>query len=216
MAIASPHLTQKHLDAIKPTDKQVDHADGLVRGLALRVSPGGARTWVLVKRIPNEGVKRIRLGHYSGRASDAPAISVAQDQFPSGLQALSLKQARDEATRVLALINAGRSPAQERAQAKHRVQVHGERGSFGDLLREYVAFREEGTEKRAAATARQITEWRRLTRLLERSAAPLLAMKARDIAPSHVVAVLRPIFHGGVERPKSGRGSGGRQSVGGS
>lgn len=212
---AAPHLTQKHLDAIKPSDKQIDHSDGMVRGLALRVSPGGARTWVLVKRIPGEGVKRIRLGHYAGRAADASALSVARDQFPTGLQALSLKQARDEATRVLALINAGRSPTQERAQAKHRAQIHGERGSFGDLLREYIAFREEGTEKRAAATARQIAEWRRITAQLEREAPALLAMKARDIEPPHVVGVLRPIFHKGVDRPKSGRGSAGRRSAAG-
>jgi integrase len=211
---AAGHLTQKQLDAIRPTDKQVDHVDGMVRGLALRVSPGGARTWVLVKRIPNEGVKRIRLGHYTGRGADTPEVASA-DQFPSGLQALSLKQARDEATRVLALINAGRSPTQERAQAKHRAHVHGERGSFGDLLREYIGFREEGTEKRAAATARQIAEWRRIVAQLEREAPPLLAMKARDIEPPHIVGVLRPIFHRGTDRPKTGRGSAGRRSTSG-
>ncbi|WP_170207512.1 tyrosine-type recombinase/integrase [Luteibacter pinisoli] len=208
---AHPALTQKHLNAIKPTDKQVDYPDGAVRGLALRVSPGGARTWVLVKRIPDEGVKRIRLGHYTGDPGDHTPPPV--DQFPTGLQALSLKQAREEATRVLALINAGRSPSKERRSRRQQAAVHAQRGSFADLLTEYIAHREEGTERRAAATVRQVGEWRRIQAQLERDAGDVLAMTARDVEPSHIVALLRPIFHHGVARPKKGRGSAGRRAA---
>lgn len=211
--MAATSLTQKQLDAIKPTDKQVDHPDGMVRGLALRVSPGGARTWVLVKRIPDEGVKRIRLGHYTGKAGEH--ASPAGDQFPSGLQALSLKQARDEATRVLALINAGRSPSKERTTRRQQAAVHAERGSVSDLLAEYIAYREKGTERRAAAGTRQIAEWRRITAQLERDAGDVMAMKAKDVEPSHIVALLRPIFHHGIARPKKGRGSAGRRATSG-
>lgn len=209
-------LTQKFLDAIKPTDKQVDYADGLVRGLALRVSPGGAMTWVLIKRIPGEGVRRIRLGHYVRQSDVAPTPDTApRDQFPSGLRALSLKQAREEATRTLALINEGRNPVEERERAKHLRAVDSERGTLKDLLQDYVTWRKEGSEKRAPAGDRQIGEWRRIAAKLEEQAPALLSMKARDVEPAHVVALLRPIFHEGTARPKTGRGSKGRQSENG-
>lgn len=209
-------LTQKFLDAIKPSDKQVDYPDGHVRGLALRVSPGGAMTWVLIKRIPAEGVRRIRLGHYVPQMEGAAPFEPApRDQFPSGRRALSLKQAREEATRTLTLINEGRNPAEERERAKHLREVEGEHGTLKQLLLDYVAFRKEGSEKRTAATERQIKEWGRLVRKFGEQAPALLSMKARDVEPAHIVALLRPIFHEGVARPKTGRGSAGRRGVNG-
>lgn len=206
-------LTQKSLDAIRPTDKQVDHPDAHVRGLALRVSPGGAMTWVLVKRLPGAGVRRIRLGHYPGKADTLPLPP--RQGFPTGLEAMSLKQAREEATRVLALINAGRSPTEERAVAKHLHAVKSERGSLEDLLRDYIAWRKAGSESRAPVSERQAAEWLRLVNTLKRQAPPLLAMKAQDIEPAHIVALLRPIFHEGTARPATGRGSKGRVSENG-
>lgn len=209
-------LTQKFLDAIEPSEKQVDYPDGHTRGLALRVSPGGSMTWVLIKRIPGEGVRRIRLGHYV-RQTDAPPVADAapRNQFPSGLRALSLKQAREEATRTLALINEGRNPVEERERAKHLRAVDSERGTLKDLLQDYITARKEGSEKRAPATDRQIKEWARLVSNLQAQAPALLSMKARDVEPAHVVALLRPIFHKGTVRPKTGRGSKGRQSENG-
>lgn len=206
-------LTQKSLDAIRPTATQVDHPDGHVRGLALRVSPGGTMTWVLVKRLPGAGVRRIRLGHYPGTANTLPLPP--RDGFPTGAEAMSLKQAREEATRVLALINAGRSPAEERAMAKHLHAVKCERGSLEDLLRDYIAWRKVGSENRAPVAERQGVEWSRLVDTLKRQAPPLLAMKAQDVEPAHIVALLRPIYHEGTARPSTGRGSKGRVSKNG-
>jgi integrase len=208
----APALTQKAIDAIKPGAKQTDYRDGFLRGLALRVSPGGTMSWVLVKRLP-EGVKRILLGRYTG--SSAPPATVDRSQFPAGYQSLTLKQAREEAARVLAMVAQGRSPTVERARAKHVRAVDAERGSFRDLLADYITARSEGTDKRAAAGERQIKEWRRVVSGLEKQAPEILDMKAREVEPAHVVALLRPIFHHGTARPKSGRGSGGRRSTGG-
>ena len=202
-------LTQKFLDALKPGDKRIDYPDGGLRGLVLRVSTGGAMTWVLSKRVPGEGPQRIRLGYYIKGASDAGASGT------SAQRSLTLAQARAEATRVLALVNDGRSPAKEREQSKHLRAVNAEKGSFADLLRDYVAARTQGTEKRAAAGARQIDEWKRLTATMEKQAPAILAMKAKDIEPAHIVALLRPIFHHGTARPTTGRGSSGRRSTGG-
>lgn len=209
-------LTQKLLDAIKPGAKQVDYPDGHVRGLALRVSPGGAMTWVLIKRLPGVGVRRIRLGHYVRQSDGTPIPDTApRDQFPSGLRALSLKQAREEATRALALINEGRNPVQERERAKHLRAVDSERGTLKDLLQDYIAWRREGSDKRAPATDRQLREWRRIAAKLDERAPALLSMKARDVEPAHIVALLRPIFHEGTARPKTGRGSAGRVGTNG-
>ncbi|MFC5437113.1 site-specific integrase [Rhodanobacter umsongensis] len=205
-------LTQKFLDTIKPGAKQVDYPDGFLRGLALRSSPGGALTWVLVKRLP-EGVRRIVLGRYTGQAQQAAPVD--RSHFPAGYQSLSLKQAREEAARVLAMIAEGRSPAKEKELAKHVRAVDSALGSFRDLLHDYVTFREAGSEKRAAAGERQIKEWNRIIALLDNQAGAILDMPARDVEPAHIVALLRPIFHHGTARPTSGRGSGGRRSVDG-
>jgi integrase len=211
---AATPLTQKFLDAIKPGAKQTDHRDGAVRGLALRVSPGGTMSWVLVKRIPGEGPKRILLGHYI-RKAPADGTEVDRSQFPAGYKSLSLKDARAEAARALAMVAEGRSPSKEKAVAKHLRSVDAERGSFRDLLHDYTAFRKDGSETRAAAGERQITAWNGVVAMLEREAPAILDMKARDVEPAHIVALLRPIFHHGIARPKSGRGSGGRRATGG-
>ena len=206
-------LTQKYIDAIKPGAKQIDHRDGATRGLALRVSPGGAMSWVLVKRLP-EGPRRILLGHYVPKAQTDGAV-IDRGQFPAGYRALSLKDARAEASRVLSLVAEGRSPTKEKALAKHLQVVDSERGTFRDLLRDYVTFRASGSATRAAAGERQIKAWRATIATLEREAADILDMKARDVEPMHIVALLKPIFQHGTARPKSGRGSGGRRSTGG-
>lgn len=208
-------LTQRTIDSIKPTEKQIDYADSVVRGLALRVSPGGAMTWVLIKRLPDVGVRRIRLGRYVRGGEHSAAPYQPEDGFPSGTQALSLKHAREEATRVLALVNAGRSPAKERILAASKRAKEASRGTFRDLLQDYVAWRKEGTEKRAPASTRQIDEWIRLIDRSDKLAPGMLDLKAGEIEPAHIVALLRPVFHSGIPRPAKGRGSKGRRSTGG-
>lgn len=206
-----PPLTQKLIDAIRPGDKRLEYPDGGMRGLVLRVSTGGAMTWTLLKRIPGEGPRRIRLGYYIKQSADGAAAG----PLPPGQRPLTLKEAREEAARMMTMVAEGRSPAKEKALAKHVQRADAERGSFGDLLRDYIAHRAEGTEKRAAAGDRQLKEWRRILANLEAEAPAILDMKARDVEPAHVVALLRPIFHHGTARPKTGRGSGGRRSVDG-
>ncbi|HEV2622908.1 MAG TPA: integrase family protein [Frateuria sp.] len=209
-------LTDKFLASVKPGEKQTDYPDGHVRGLALRVSPGGAMTWVLIKRLPGAGVRRIRLGHYLRHSDGAlSGDSSPRDNFPAGHRALTLKQAREEATRTLALINEGRNPVEERERAKHVRQVDSERGTFADLLRDYIAARKEGSERRAPTTERQAKEWTRIVDGLAERAGAILSMKAREVEPAHIVALLRPIFHEGVDRPASGRGSAGRRNTSG-
>lgn len=214
MSATRTNLTQKQLDAIKPGDRQADYPDVAVRGLALRVSPGGAMTWVLIKRLRDVGVRRIRLGRYVKGAASL-YVAAQRTGFPTGMESLSLQQAREEANRVLALIHAGHDPVTERAVAKHLHAVASERGSLEDLLRDYIAWRKAGSESRAPVSPRQVAEWSRLVDTLKRRAAPLLAMKAQNVEPAHVVALLRPIYHKGTARPSSGRGSKGRVAANG-
>ncbi len=70
-------LTAAAVERIKPTpDKQVEYFDSLTPGFALRISPKGAKSWVMFYRIGSK-LRRLTLGRF-------PALSLADARAKAG------------------------------------------------------------------------------------------------------------------------------------
>lgn len=95
-AMPKTHLTARLVQSLKPTDQRVEYFDGVVGGLALRVSPQGAKSWVLLYRV-HRRLRRWTLG-----------------TFPT----LSLADARDQARVGLRNVTLGRDPALAKRAAR--------------------------------------------------------------------------------------------------
>lgn len=94
-------LTAAAVERIKPpATGQVDHFDAGYPGLALRVSYGGSRSWVLFYRASGKQ-RRMTLGHHP---------------------ALGLKEAREAWRQAREDVAHGRDPAAEKAEARRRQQ----------------------------------------------------------------------------------------------
>ena len=91
-------LTDVVIKKLKPKpDKQYERWDEVVRGLGVRVSPKGTKSFVFVYRLGSRQ-RRMTLGQYPG---------------------LSLKDARDQARECQYLVNKGGDPAQDKKE-QHR------------------------------------------------------------------------------------------------
>jgi integrase len=90
-------LTADKVERAKPGAALSELADTLSRGLALRISPGGVKSWSLRYRLPNGERKRITLGAYPG---------------------MSLAKARSAAVMTLAAVASGRDPSAEKKAAR--------------------------------------------------------------------------------------------------
>src|SRR5215475_2657096 len=94
-------LSDRKLKSLKPAaaGKTYDVADGVVPGLAVRVMPSGARSFVLVARYPgSKNPTRRSLGAYG---------------------ALTLEKAREKARGWLELIGRGIDPQHEEDRQRH-------------------------------------------------------------------------------------------------
>src|SRR5262249_16913446 len=90
--------TTRSIEALKPnSEKRVEVQDDDVRGLYVRVSPKGVKSWML--RATTKDGRRIKIG---------------LDDFP----AVGLSEARDRARREIVAIRDGHDPAAERRKAK--------------------------------------------------------------------------------------------------
>jgi integrase len=90
-------LTADRVERAKPGAALIELADALSRGLALRISPGGVKSWSLRYRLPNGERKRITLGAYPG---------------------MSLARARAAVVQALAAVGSGKNPAAEKKAAR--------------------------------------------------------------------------------------------------
>ena len=94
-------LTARFVETVKAGMHRVEHVDGHTRGLVLRVTPAGAKSWAVLYRRQSDGRKRrYTVGSYP--------------EF-------SLEQARTEALDVIARVARGDDPA---AKVQHRKQAH--------------------------------------------------------------------------------------------
>lgn len=111
-------LTARSVEAAKPqADRRLEIADHLVRGLSLRVSAAGAKTWAVRYRVTGGQQRRLTLG-----------------TFP----ALSLEKARAAALAALARVAEGHDPARERLASRAARTAVSERPlTVSDLWRRY-------------------------------------------------------------------------------
>lgn len=95
-------LTARYLDSLKGVKgKRQEIADDLVRGLSLRVTGAGAKSWALRYRTEAGHQRRLTLGTYP---------------------ALSLSKARDEAIKALGAVAVKRDPAKERQTERRKAR----------------------------------------------------------------------------------------------
>lgn len=111
--VAPVRLTDAAVRALKPQAKRYQIRDAEVRGLAIRVSKTGRKTWVFVARFGRKHPARRALG-----------------TFPE----LGLGAARDEARRWRVLMHEGKDPTVERQRAQRR-REH----TFASVADDFVA-----------------------------------------------------------------------------
>lgn len=121
-----PLVTVASVSAAKAVDgKRTEYPDSKVPGLALRVTPTGAKSWTLRYRNTEGKQCRLSLG-----------------PFP----AVGLSKAREEATKAVGLVAGGNDPAGERkatrAAAKSRKAE-----TVGDLIEAYLEAAERGRHR---------------------------------------------------------------------
>jgi integrase len=122
-----------------PKPRQVDYPDRDVRGLALRVSPGGQKTWTFRYRDRTSGMQsRFTLGLFD------PTQDTEPDE--QGVRALTLQGARIAARKLRAQVDSGQNPARERRRARSSVRAQTIR-TLADLAEIYFSACETGTHR---------------------------------------------------------------------
>ena len=129
-------LTDRTLKALKPDKpgQRYELGDAVVPGLAIRVTPTGHRTFVLIARYPgSSNPTRRAIGEYG---------------------AVTLDQARAEARKWLDLLMRGKDPKTERVRAK-RAELRKQENTFAAVAEEYLK-RHVQDQRTAKVTERDI------------------------------------------------------------
>jgi integrase len=114
------NLTSRFCESIK-VEERTDYQDEIVRGLALRVSPNGTKTWNVVFTRDSDGTKqRLKLG-----------------RFP----AMTLEKARTAALKTATAVAEGEDPSEEKRVRKAAMTVE----DLGGLYIEKYAKRNKKT-----------------------------------------------------------------------
>ena len=145
------NLTDRFVESLKPEERRREIRDGKVRGLILRISDKGTRSWsVLYRRKSDSRRRRCTCGAY-------PQVSLAD--------------ARAKALEILARVARGEDPARVGRRAQ------GERPrTFGELAERYL--RHAQAAKRSGFQDRQVLEKDVLPALARE---PLEAIRRADI-----------------------------------
>jgi integrase len=110
-------VNAKSVEALKPRRVRYEVADAEVRGLVLRVSPDGRKTWALRYQVGTQA-RRMKLGEY-------------------GPHRLSLADARMEANKLLRRVDGGKDPVAERREAA-RMAAQAKRDTIEALCHSYI------------------------------------------------------------------------------
>ena len=148
--MATP-LTARFVESLKPSDRRREYFDGLVRGLALRQSPTGAKSWVLLYRT-HRRLRRWTIGTY-------PTLSLADARAQAGL---GLRQ-----------VELGRDPALEKRETR-------EADTMGDLADRYVEEYAK-PKKRSWKDDRRLLETRVLPSWRHRAAREIRRRDVREL-----------------------------------
>jgi integrase len=124
--MANKVLTERSINALKPaeTGKRYDRPDGIVPGLAVRVTDKGVRTFILTARYPGNQSPSKRKREHTGLNPTRREIAKVGE--------ISLADARDRAREWLRLIKTGVDPmdieeAQRQAEAEKRLTIEREK-----------------------------------------------------------------------------------------
>jgi integrase len=154
------------------------HFVGHVSGLALNVTPTGARSWILRAVV---GRKRRDMGLGS---------------FPE----VSLASAKTEATEKRKLIRDGIDPIEARRAAQAALKA--EQASFinfKDAATQYVAAHEKGWKN-----AKHAAQWKTT---LETYAYPVIgSLRVRDVSLAHIMKIIEPMWNEKAETANRLRG----------
>jgi integrase len=152
-----PALTAKNLtdafcrSAKAASGNQVSYPDALVRGLELRVSPRGAKTWSFRYRAADGMQRRLTLGSYSAdpqgrraRPSDAAdAVGTENEGADEAAVCFDLEAARRDARAVRVALDKGQDPVEERRLKRLEARSRKIR-TFDDLSETYFQACERG------------------------------------------------------------------------
>jgi len=184
MGAKNTFRTVPSLQAIKaPKAGRVEYWDADTKGLGLRVSPSGRKTWILMYRVRGEKrVRRATLGTYP---------------------TLSLADAREMAQGDLRAAAKGKDPAATRK---------GERAAdtFGELAERYIE-RYAKKKKRSWRKDRQTLDRDLLPRFKHRKAAGIkrreviemleeIADRGAPVGANRTLEIMRKIYNWGIER----------------
>lgn len=132
-------LTARAVESLKPQPgKRLELADHAVRGLSLRVSAAGVKSWTLRYRNPGGQQRRLTLG---------------------GFPTLSLEKARAAGLRALGQVSDQRDPAREKSVERRSARQHWleKPQTLADLWRLYAS--EHLPSKRASTAAYHSWLW---------------------------------------------------------
>jgi integrase len=166
---------------------QTDYPDVEVRGLYLRVSPGGTKSWTYWWRDRITGAQsRLTLGRFDPTSDSEPDAE--------GTRALTLHGARVVARQLRTQIDAGRNPALERRRAKASARSQLIK-SMKDLADVYFKACESGTHRggrgrKKAASTLSAERW-----LWAKHIEPGLGSEPlEEVTRSRVRTLLRDVF----------------------
>lgn len=186
-------LTAQRLDSLAPEpDRRVDYWDTDVRGLCVRVSPDGTKSFCVWTRVRGtRRAVRVTLGKYRGA------------------EVFGLKHARDKAREVLHQAATGTDPA----AAKRRERAA---GTFGDLVGSYLDASEGELrpttyagwklllehDRLASLRARKTVEITRgdLVRLFDRIRGESLAEGGKGYSANRTMEAVRRVFNWAVAK----------------
>ena len=135
MAKAKKDFTDRYLLSLKPESKLRDYMDNHMRGLGIRVSPTGRKTFILIKRFPRSPhpVRRA-LGEYGTE--------------------LTLEEARDKARDWLKQIKKHKDPKKE--EEREKIAAERKRKNSFRLVLEDFAAAKLGRERSGAVVKRDL------------------------------------------------------------
>lgn len=174
----------KWLQYLKPsTEGRVEYFDSTARGLGLRVSEQGTKTWFVYYRVSgNPKLKRLTLGRY-------PSIPLAD--------------AREKAREALARANRGEDPAGEKQEDRRSP-------TFGKFAEEFIELyakkHKRSWHKDELAIKKDLLpewEYRKLKDIKRRDVHLILdriTERGSEIQANRVLALIRKIFNWGIER----------------
>ena len=175
-------MTARGIDALQPLPQaRIEYHDTEVRGLALRITPNGVKTWSVLYRHRGR-LRRLTLG-----TADA----------------LGLADARDRAREVLTAARAGADPAAEKQQARRAETIE---DLVKDYLEKYAKLRKRSwREDQRMLQNNVLPTWRPraivdIRRRDVRELVEAIAQRGAPVMANRVLACVRKMFSFAVDR----------------